>query len=343
MQRSTGETKESKAQKRLAKFLKDADTPRFVAPDAERFTFEELVALLRKDYAKNRRKSRLRLGHLIAHFAGWKALAITTQKIDEYVEIRQAAGAQGSPARPAAPATINRELAALKRMFQLAVEKTLLPRKPSISLLPEDNVRQGFLDPPEFLAFEAALRARDADVADATAFAYRTALRRANVLGAVWSWFTLDVEDGHVVGGRMTIPGTKMKNRKALSLPLQGDLLSLIDRRFQHRRRHPEVAHVFHRAGRPIVRFDRAWREAAAAIGRPDLLFHDLRRSAARMLRRAGIDAPTIMRLGGWKTTSMFDRYSVVDDRDLDKAQAAIDQALKISGARTVVPLRQHG
>ena len=237
------------------------------------------MALLRKDYAKNRRKSRLRLGHLIAHFAGWKALAITTQKIDEYVEIRQAAGAQGSPARPAAPATINRELAALKRMFQLAVEKTLLPRKPSISLLPEDNVRDGFLDPPDFQAFLAALRAEDADVADLTEFAFRTALRRGNVVDAVWSWFTLDTEAGHVVGGRMRVPGTATKNKKPLTLPLAGDLLALIDRRWQVRRL--DTPQVFHRGGVPLRRFEAVWRRAAAAIGQPGLLFHDLRRSAA--------------------------------------------------------------
>jgi hypothetical protein len=155
-----------------------------------------------------------------------------------------------------------------------------------------------------------------ADAAAATEFAYWTLLRRGNVLGAVWTWFQLEVEDGHVVAGGMRVPGTVTKNRKALTLPLTGALLPLIDRRWQgHVTTCP---YVFQRADVPLRRFDESWRRAATAIGRgrkvkPDrtvvdrgLLFHDLRRSAARTLRRAGVDPETIMKLGGWKTRSML-------------------------------------
>jgi hypothetical protein len=63
-------------------------------------------------------------------------------------------------------------------------------------------------------------------------------------------------------------------------------------------------------------------------------------RSAARTLRRAGVDEETIMKLGGWKTRSMFARYSIVDDRDLADAQAKLDAVFRAAAPRRVVPLR---
>jgi len=50
------------------------------------------------------------------------------------------------------------------------------------------------------------------------------------------------------------------------------------------------------------------------------LLFHDLRRSAARNMRRAGIDRSVIKRIGGWKTEAMFLRYNIIDERDFVEA-----------------------
>jgi hypothetical protein len=45
-------------------------------------------------------------------------------------------------------AEINRELTALKRMFNLAIQAGKLLQKPHIPLLKEDNVRVGFFGRP---------------------------------------------------------------------------------------------------------------------------------------------------------------------------------------------------
>jgi integrase len=50
------------------------------------------------------------------------------------------------------------------------------------------------------------------------------------------------------------------------------------------------------------------------------LIRHDLRRSAARELRRAGVGESTIMAIGGWRTASMFRRYAITDPRDIKAA-----------------------
>ena len=73
----------------------------------------------------------------------------------------------------------------------------------------------------------------------------------------------------------------------------------------------------------PIKRFDKAWEKACALAGVPQLLVHDLRRTAARLMSRAGIPDKIIMQVVGWKTRAMLDRYNIVSqgDRTLFKAR----------------------
>jgi hypothetical protein len=56
------------------------------------------------------------------------------------------------------------------------------------------------------------------------------------------------------------------------------------------------------------------------AAGCPGLLFHDLRRTAARNLRRAGVDVSTLKRIGGWLTDKVLERYSIVAQSDIKHA-----------------------
>jgi integrase len=59
----------------------------------------------------------------------------------------------------------------------------------------------------------------------------------------------------------------------------------------------------------------------------PNLKVHDLRRTGARNLRRAGVDRDIIMRIGGWKTESVFRRYNIVDEADLRDATQKLENS----------------
>jgi integrase len=153
-------------------------------------------------------------------------------------------------------------------------------------------------------------------VADTVEAAYLTPLRRGNIRTLAWQMFRLDVEHGHVVGGgELRLTGALTKNKRPLALPLTGRLLALVDRRWQARG--DDIGRVFPVSAR---RFRKVWAEAVAAIGQPTLLVHDLRRSRARTLIRAGVPEDVVLRLGGWRTRSMLTRYNIVDTADLADA-----------------------
>lgn len=332
IEESTKTGDERKARRLLRDRLRTAGTPDFLGPQAERVSWADLKAGILYDYTVTRKnRSTRRLGQSLAHleavFGTDKALAITDERVAQYIGDRLTEGAK--------PATVNRDLAALRRMFRL--NKLVRRSCPDIRLLDEsDNVREGFIEPADFEAFLTALRERGAsDMADAAEFAYLSLWRRENVLGLVWPHvgFRRDAA-GAILGAVIRLPHVNTKNKKPLTLVVgdQGRLLDLLRRRFARAR--DSCPYVFHCDGRRLRHFRVAWRTAAEAVGLPGLLFHDLRRSGARNLRRAGLPESVIMRMGGWKTRAMLLRYDITDESDLAAAASAYDAFLDTATAR---------
>jgi integrase len=73
-----------------------------------------------------------------------RALDITADRITTYVADRLAATAK--------PATVNREVAALKRMFRLGQRAGKVGERPYIAMLDEDNIRKGFFEASQWAA-----------------------------------------------------------------------------------------------------------------------------------------------------------------------------------------------
>ena len=114
-------------------------------------TFEDLVELIKADYMKRGRKSwdttEIRVNNLKRFFKGYTTSRITTKAIDKYIAMRLEEGLS--------EVTVNRELAALRRMLNLGYKATprLVADVPAITTFKEDNARQGFLEYEDFLVF----------------------------------------------------------------------------------------------------------------------------------------------------------------------------------------------
>jgi integrase len=268
-----------------------------------------LRALVERQYALDGRKSVKRVKQALGHlekFFGAKARVseITKTRVDAYAEQRLAAGR--------ARATVNYELAQLRRGFRLAIEAGLLAVMPAFKLPKPHNARSGFFEEGDFAAVLLEL---PLDVRDLVQFLRVTGWRRDEA--RLLQWASVDL------GGKtIRLEEARSKGGKARVFPfgLAPTLSALIDARWAAR----DGLYVFHRGGQPLSvgAIRSAWERATKRAGAVGKLLHDLRRSAARDFRRAGVSEGEIMALCGWETRAMFDRYNVIDETDLAQAVA---------------------
>jgi integrase len=289
------------------------------ALEAERLTFDDMAKDFIRDYEINGRRSvgkaRTSVRHLAEHFGGWRAVNITPREIRAYVGRRQQAGyANGS---------INRHLAALKRMFRLALQGGRVQRVPHIALLLEAPPRAGFFEPEQF---EAVLRQLPSAIQPIALFAYELGWRLRELLTLQWRQVDLQV-------GSVRLDPGSTKNREGRVAYLSLGLLAVLRAQAEatralELRRGCIIPWVFHRNGGRafrqhggrIFRFTATWRTACRKAGVPGMLFHDLRRTAVRNMVRAGVPERVAMQISGHKTRAVFDRYNVTSEADLADA-----------------------
>ncbi|MDQ6893026.1 MAG: site-specific integrase [Acidobacteriota bacterium] len=315
--RESGGDTEEKANDLLRRRIREVANHRdgiqkFRGPNQERVTVGELLDNLVADYRQREIKSLQQTvgldgkgGHLKPireHFQHFRAVAVTTDRVRRYISDRQA--------KKISNAKVNRETEILGRAYKLAIEDGKLSYFPRIPALPENNARQGFFERSEF---ESVVKHLSEPLAEMARFAYGTGWWRGEVSTLRWE---------HVDRAAQEVRIPTSKSGEPRSVPLDETLRELMNRRWTAREfgsRPGEVglsAYVFHRDGKPLINFGKAWRAACKKAGLPGKLFHDLRRTAVRDMIRAGVPQAVAKKISGHETDSVFERYNIVSEED---------------------------
>jgi hypothetical protein len=307
----SGSKRKNDAVRLLRDRLAAATRGTLLTGQAQRLRFSDLVEKLYLDYRRNGRRSLDRVeravSHLDRYFGEYRASEITDETIDRYID-------QRLEQQRVAKASVNYELAMLKRMFRLS--RKLLPVRPHFPSLHLNNVRTGFFEESEFRAF---LQHFGQDLEPVMEFAYLTGWRiKSEVLPLKWG---LNVDFG--AGEVRLEPGTT-KNDEGRVFPFS--VLPELAETLGRQRRRTEVCErdtgqiipwVFHRNGHRIKDFRGAWEKAIRKESLAGKIPHDFRRTAVRNLERAGVPRSVAMKLVGHRTESIYRRYAIVAKQDL--------------------------
>lgn len=248
--------------------------------------------------------------HLEPAFGKVKASSITTTMIARFIEVKQEQGY--------ANASINRMLEALRRGFRLGLEALppLLYVAPRIELLEEDNVREGFMEHPDYLTLRDLLPDHQRLI---LVIGYHLGLRRGEILNLRWD----QVDWRHNV---IRLEAKQTKSKRARVAPLYGELRAWLDMALAKREK--ECPFLISYRGHGISELKTAWQTARKKANLPNALVHDLRRTAVRNMIRAGVPEKMAMLISGHRTRSMFDRYNIVDERDIVMAGHKLERYL---------------
>jgi integrase len=227
------------------------------------------------------------------------------------------------------PASVNRELATLRRLLRLAQEWKVIVRVPRIRLLPGERIRELVLSrelEPKYL------KSAPQPLRDVATLIVDAGLRVGEAVALRWSDVKLEPIKGAKLGS-IQIRAGKSKNAKR-TVPLTGRVQKMLSDRLEDWKKNTARGSICpwvfaNSDGVPIsVDFlDRAHSKLRADLNLPaDFVLHSLRHTMLTRLGESGVDAFTIMRIAGHSTIVVSQRYvhpsSEAVERAFERLQA---------------------
>jgi integrase len=247
-------------------------------------------------------------------FGKVRAARLSTDLMDRYREKRTADGRTD--------ATVNRELSILRTAFHNARKRT----PPKVNIVPyfpmvkETTIRKGFLTDKQYAELRDAL---EDELKPLYISAYVSGIRKGELTPIQWPQVDFETD-------LIDLDPDKTKTGEGRTVPiLKGDMRdSLLAAKKERDENWPDSPWVYNRQGKGIIDFRIGWKKACIKAGVPDLKFHDLRRTAVRNMRRAGVPQVIRMKISGHKTDSMERRYNIVDADDLSIAKEFMEKRM---------------
>lgn len=291
VRKATGTSDHAEAEAMVADFEVGLKRGEVTLDNAKKLRYEDI----RADYLRDNPEQEKYYGlkHLDDFFKKMPVVAITTDAIREFIEYRRDEDDAAEP-------TIRRNLVVLRAMMNLARKSGKLATVPYFPM-PEDSEPAGrYITPEEFANVKKHL---PASLHLFFEFMYGTGCRLGALQKITWSMVDKDC-------GLVNLPGSITKSGRAILIPVPEDVQKQLKLKF--------------RTDSPVFEFTNfrpEWAKAVANAGlgtwdkktrtRTGVRIHDCRCSAAINLLASGADESSVLKIGGWATRKMLDRYNV--------------------------------
>lgn len=263
----------------------------------EEKTFSQMMDKYLKEHVVKLRSERSFQGYaknLESHFGSFVVSRISPMMIHEYKVKRLQQGLK--------PASVNRELATMKKAYNLALKEWQWVREnpvTRITLEKENNKRDRWLTPDEE---ERLLKASTVWLRNFIFFALNTGMRLGEILSLSWRGVDMD---------RKTVTVFESKNDEKRTIPMNASTVKMLEKMGKVRSIKTDL--VFYSSCHTKLdarNVRRDFQEAVKKAEIEDFRFHDLRHTFATRLIQNGVDVYKVQRLLGHKTPSMTQRYA---------------------------------
>jgi integrase len=298
------------AEQRLREILSARTEGRYIkrSPDSSTL-FKDLAAWYldlpevkaKRSYDRDYRSMKL----LLPFFGERRLKDINPALVEAYKQKRLSEPSGRTPQFLTKPATVNRELACLKTIFNKAMKNGKAERNPVqwVKFLRENNERDRILSAEEY---GSLLAQSPGHLRPIVKLAYHTGMRQGEILNLMWG--QVDLKEGFI---RLSPEDTKTYEGRLI--PLNRELIEM----FKALPKGFPVVRVFTREGKTIKSIREVFDAACRRAGIEGFTFHDLRHTAINNWRLQGHDYFRIMAATGHKTLSVFKRYNTVSKEEL--------------------------
>jgi integrase len=241
---------------------------------------------------------------------------ITHRTVTDFITARQKQGI-GS-------AAINNSLSLLRRMLHLAKKHYNLPFVAPIELLKPPPPRKGFISVADFNRLLAAL---PSNLRPLITFLFYSGARKGEAC-------TIRRDQIDLKRALVTLEAEQTKTDEARVIPLPDVLVQML-------RQQKDIEWPSNGLAFDSSNLRKSWEKACndTGLGKitaikgksyylfTGLMLHDLRRSGARNLRKAGVPEGVCMKITGHRDRSVFERYNIVDTEDVQAAMKKLEQS----------------